>query len=94
MRKPLIFIRFSIWLRSHVLLNMIINMIINRAPKRQWQLNIGTYFLKKGVGYEIGQIIKKEPFQNGSIKVTYITGFTYDFGKNKVIHRTGVKVIK
>lgn len=73
---------------------VILNLILHRANRRQWNLNIGSYLLRKGVSYEIGQIIKKDPLNTGSTKVTYITGFSYDFEKNKVIHRTGVKVIK
>ncbi len=81
------------WLKSFVLLQLVLNLILTRAPKRQWRLNIGSYLLKKGVGYEIGQIIKKQPLNSGTTKVTYITGFSYDFGTNKVTHRTGVKII-
>jgi hypothetical protein len=73
---------------------VILNLILHKANRRQWNLNIGSYLLRKGVGWEIGQIIKKEPLNTGATKVTYITGFSYDFEKNKVIHRTGVKVIK
>lgn len=81
------------WLRPKGLFKVLLNLILTRAVKRQWQLNLGTYLLKKGVGWDIGQIIKKEPLNSGAIKVTYITGFSYDFGTNKVIHRTGVKVV-
>lgn len=73
---------------------VILNLLLHKASRRQWNLNIGSYLLRKGVGWEIGDIIKKEPLNTGSTKVTYITGFSYDFEKNKVIHRTGVKVIK
>lgn len=81
------------WLLPKGLFAVILNLILHRAGKRQWYLNIGSYLLRKGVGFEIGQIIKKEPLNSGSTKVTYITGFSYDFGTNKVVHRTGVKVI-
>ncbi len=81
------------WLIPKGLFAVILNLILHRADKRQWNLNIGSYFLRKGVGYEVGQIIKKEPLNKGATKVTYITGFNYDFAKNKVVHRTGCKVI-
>lgn len=81
------------WLIPKGFFAVIINLILHKADKRQWHLNIGSYFLRKGVGWEIGQVIEKVELSTGAIKVTYITGFSYDFGKNKVIHRTGVKVI-
>jgi uncharacterized protein YjdB len=73
---------------------IILNLILHRADRRQWNLNIGSYLLRKGVGWEIGQIIKKERLTTNITKVTYITGFSYNFEKNKVIHRTGAKLLK
>jgi hypothetical protein len=72
---------------------VIINLLLKKADKRQWRLNIGSYLLRKGVGWEIGQIITKEALTSNQTKVTYITGFSFDFTKNKVIHRTGCKII-
>lgn len=72
---------------------VILNLILKRADKRQWQLNIGTYLLKKGVGWEIGHVISKEPLSGNQMKVSYISGLFYFFAKNKVIHNTGVKIV-
>lgn len=81
------------WLLPKGFFAVILNLILTRANLRQWYLNVGSYFLRKGVGYEIGQITKKETLNNGVIKVRYIRSLSYDFKTNKVTHTLGVKNI-
>lgn len=92
-RIKLFLLQLRHWLIPRGLFAVVFNLIIKRANRHQWRLNIGSYLLRKGVGYEIGQVLRKEALANGCLRVTYITGFSYDFEKNKVIHRTGVKII-
>ncbi len=60
--------------------------MINRAPAKQYFLNIGAYFLKKGAGYYVGQIVKEKELQPGIYRVSVITGLFYNFQTNQVRH--------
>jgi hypothetical protein len=73
---------------------LIAKLIWQKANRQTWQLEIGAYLLKKGCGFEIGQVIKsKDCHNNNKQKVKYITGLTYDFGTNKIYHRSGKTLI-
>jgi hypothetical protein len=79
--------------KKQIFLRIILNLILTKASKNQWYLNIGSYLMKKGNPYLVGQIIDKTTMNKKRTKVTYISGFVYDFEKNKIIHKTGNKVI-
>lgn len=76
------------------LFKIIINLAISKAPVRQYYLNIGAHFLKKGAGFEIGQIVKEKHLYDGVYRVSVITGLFYDFKSNKVSHTADKKIMK
>lgn len=79
------------------MIKRILSLLWNGAPIEQYYLEIGSLLLKKGAGYEIGQIIgeKKLVHQRKEIyKVKVIKSLTYDFGDNRVYHTLVDKIIK
>ncbi|HIB37971.1 hypothetical protein [Mesonia sp.] len=72
---------------------LILNLLWNRAKKNQWQLQIGAYLLKKGCGYEIGQIVQEKRLERGKWRVKVITGIFYNFNTNEINHTAENRVI-
>jgi hypothetical protein len=75
-------------------LKIILNLMINRAPLKQYYLNVGSHLLKKGAGFEVGQIVKEKHLRNGMYRVSVITGLFYNFQENKVTHTADKKIMK
>lgn len=73
---------------------IILNLMIHRAPLSQYYLNLGSHLLKKGAGFEIGQIVKEKKIRSGLYRVKVITGLFYDFGTNKVTHTADNRIMK
>lgn len=76
------------------LFKIILGLIISRASGRQWCLNIGAYFLKKGTGYQIGSIVKEKHLRDNVFRVSVVTGLFYDFQQNKVTHTVEKRILK
>lgn len=76
------------------LFKRIVNLIANRAPIRQFHLEIGAYFLKKGCNYKVGQIIAKKRLYENTYRVKVITGLYYDFHTNKINHTSENRIAK
>lgn len=68
--------------------------MINRAGLKQYRLEIGTYLLKKGCGFEVGQIIAEKRLRPGLWRVKVITGLFYDFQQNKINHTAENRILK
>jgi len=64
------------------LFKIILNLMINRANKQRWQLEIGSYLLRKGAGCEIGKPIKR--IENKKVKTYYIANLHFDFSQNRI----------
>lgn len=73
---------------------IIVNLLANGAGKKRWQIEIGTYLLKKGCGFQVGQIIQEKRIHPGLWKVKIISGMFYDFRKNEITHTTENRVVK
>lgn len=56
--------------------------MVTRANGKRWCLEVGTYLLRKGVGYKIGDPIKHQ--YKGKWQTYYIANLHYDFGKNRI----------
>lgn len=65
---------------------IILNLLWTRAKWKQWQLEIGAHLIKKGCGYEIGQIVRTRKIGHDRFKVKVVTNLFYDFGQNQVNH--------
>jgi hypothetical protein len=76
-----------------ILIKMILNLMVNKAPIQQYYLNIGAHFLKKGAGFQVGQIVKEKHLYNGIYRVSVITGLFYNFQDNKVTHTAEKKIV-
>ena len=68
--------------------------MINKAPLKQYYLNIGSHLLKKGSGFKVGQIVKEKHLYNGVYRVSVITGLFYNFQENKVTHTADKRIVK
>lgn len=71
----------------------ILNLSIRFAPLKQWQMEIGAYLLKKGCGFEIGQIVQEKRLERGKWRVKVITGIFYDFRENKINHTAENRIL-
>ena len=79
------------------MVKLIFSLIYNRAGLKKWQLEIGAYLLKKGCGYQIGQIVREKKLDNSKkdiYRVKVITGLFYDFKTNTVNHTLENKIYK
>jgi hypothetical protein len=77
-----------------ILIKMILNLMIHKAPLKQYYLNIGSHLLKKGCGFEIGQVVKEKHLYDNVYRVSVITGLFYNFQENKVSHTAAKKIMK
>lgn len=72
---------------------IILNLLWNRANGKQWQLQLGAHLLKKGAGYEIGQILRSRKIGANRYKVKVVTNLFYDFATNQINHVKENRVI-
>lgn len=75
------------------LLKLLTNLVRHKAPAKQYYLELGVYFLRKGANYKIGQVISKKNHGAGRYRVVAVSGMTYDFGTNKINHTTQKMVV-
>lgn len=75
------------------LFKKIISLMLNKATKKQYYLEIGSHFIKKGCNVQIGQIIDSKKIGNERRRVKVVTGLFYDFRTNKINHTTGKRVL-
>lgn len=76
------------------LFKRLIGLMANKASMKQYYLEIGAHFLRKGAGYDVGTVISYKTLPKGNIKVEVIKAVTYDFGPNKISHKSTIKIIK
>lgn len=76
------------------LLKRIISLMINKASLKQYYLEIGVYFLKKGVGYDVDQILEHKNVYDKTYKVKVVTDIFYSFRTNKISHAAKTKLIQ
>lgn len=73
---------------------IIFNLLATGAGKKRWQLEIGSHLLKKGCGFQVGQIIQEKHLRDNIWRVKVITGLFYDFHTNKINHTAENKIIR
>ncbi|CDF80579.1 hypothetical protein BN863_28670 [Formosa agariphila KMM 3901] len=69
------------------MIKKLLSLLWNGAEPRQYFIEVGVYFLKKGVGYEVGQIIREKKINHikgKSLKVWVVKDITYSLRHNKV----------
>lgn len=72
---------------------ILLNLLWNRAGKKQWQMQLGAHLLKKGCGFQIGQIVRSRKIGDDRYKVKVVTNLFYDFGTNQINHTKENRVI-
>lgn len=76
------------------LFKTIIGLMLNRASKKQYYLEMGSHFMKKGCNVQIGQIVDSKKIDHERRRVKVVTGLFYDFRTNKINHTSDKRVIK
>ena len=66
-------------------IKLIANLIITKANKQRWCIEIGAFFLQKGVEYKNGDIAYINPIGlKGKHQITTIDKVYYDFQQNRI----------
>lgn len=76
------------------LFKTIISLILNKAKKQQYYLEIGSHFLKKGCNVQIGSIVDSKRIDHERRRVKVVTGLFYDFRTNKINHTSDKRILK
>ena len=66
-------------------LKLIASLVLNNADKQRWTLEIGIFFIQKGITNQIGDIVYIEPIgTKGKHRLTEVTNVYYDLKANKI----------
>ena len=76
------------------LFKTIIGLMANKAPRKQYYLQIGALFIKKGCHVQIGQIVDSKKIDSERRQVKVVTGLFYDFRQNKINHTVSKRILK
>jgi|GEM_PF-2550757 len=76
------------------LFKTILGLMINKASKQQYYLEIGAHLLRKGAAHKIGDVVKGKKLGDGRWRVKVITGMFFDFGQNRINHTSKNDVIR
>ena len=71
----------------------ILSLLWRRAGLKQWQMELGALLLKKGCGFQIGQIVQEKRLERGKWRVKVVTGIFYDFNTNKINHTAENRIL-
>lgn len=71
----------------------ILSLLWRRAGLKQWHMELGALLLKKGCGYQIGQVVQEKRLEPGKWRVKVITGIFYDFRENKINHTAENRIL-
>jgi hypothetical protein len=75
------------------IIKRIFGLMVQRAPKQQYFLELGSYFIRKGTGYKVGQpfeysqIKRKKGDHKIAKKELYISNLFYNFKENKITYK-------
>ncbi|WP_435135732.1 hypothetical protein [Formosa sp. A9] len=65
-----------------MIIKRLLSLLKHRAPKQQYYLELGSYFIKKGTGYRVGDTFEYNG-KNGK-KTLYIKNLFFNFSQNTV----------
>jgi len=68
-----------------MIIKRLFSLLRHRAPKEQYYLELGSYFIRKGTGYQVGDTFKY-PSKRGA-KTLYIRNLFYNFNLNKITYK-------
>lgn len=76
------------------LIKRLLSLVIQKAPLKQYYLEIGAHFLKKGCGYHVGQIIQEKHLYSNIYRVKVITSLLYNLKTNQITHTAENRIMK
>lgn len=64
------------------------SLIKHKAPKEQYYLELGSFFLRRGTGFKVGDpfILPQQKKGQTVNKQVWISNLFFDFDKNKITH--------
>lgn len=66
-------------------LQLMASLIVNKASRKDWYLQIGCFLMKKGLHHQIGDIVHVVPIGiKNKHKITEIKNIYFDLSKNKM----------
>jgi len=75
------------------LLKRLTSLMAQKAPLKQYWLELGVHFLEKGSKYKVGQIISKKQIGTDRYYVTFVGALTYDFETNSIKHKIQKRIV-
>ncbi|GLB51714.1 hypothetical protein NBRC110019_07530 [Neptunitalea chrysea] len=76
-----------------MILKRLIGLLIQKAPKEQFYLELGSYFIRKGTGYQVGDAFEYKQRRTGKAKTLRIQNLFYNFKENRITYRFDKKPI-
>ena len=69
------------------------SLLKHKASKEQYYLEIGSFLLRRGTGYQVGDkfILPQQKKGNTIHKQVWIANLFFDFDKNKITHQFSTK---
>lgn len=72
----------------------LIQLIWASAPRYQRDLEKGSFYIRRGTGFQVGQPFKVKDRGTGKIRTLYIENLFYNFKSNKITHKFSDRPIK
>ncbi len=69
-----------------MIIKRLFSLLKNKAPKEQFFLELGSYFIRKGTGYKVGNTFEYKQRKTGKPKTFYISNLFFNFRENKVTY--------
>ncbi len=70
-----------------MIIKRLFSLLKNKAPKEQFFLELGSYFIRKGTGYKVGDTFEYSQRKTGKSKTFYISNLFFNFKLNKVTYK-------
>lgn len=74
-----------------MIIKRLLSLLRHRAPKQQYYLEIGSYFIRKGTGYKVGDAFEYKGKKG--CKQLRIANLYYNFKLNKITYKLDKKPI-
>lgn len=68
-----------------MIIKRLLSLLRHGAPKQQYYLEIGSYFIKKGTGYKVGDAFEYQGKK--ASKKLFIANLYYNFKLNKITYK-------
>ncbi|WP_166964630.1 hypothetical protein [Yeosuana marina] len=68
-----------------MIIKRLVGLLKHRAPKEQYFLELGSYFIRKGTGYKVGDAFEYQGKK--ASKTLFISNLYYNFKLNKITYK-------